>query len=1068
VRVQVRVSLVALVVSALVILAAPVAAEAALGFESWFAGNCSKGHEECNKVEKPSLEPKKAREEEVEKAEKEGFTQAAGHPNFGITEFKIKTSTPAAKANVVVEGVKLAEKNELGMLAPEANVEKLRVDVAPGVVTNPNAVAKCTMEDFSPPLEVAKGVVIPGVYFEPTCSKGSIIGENKVKTAVEIEEGGFKGNLFDAELVGKVYNLEQPNGLGSDFGVALPTGKKFGGKELFVHTLIQGSVEWAGDFHDYFVIEGIPPGLISSRLTFFGQAGTGSERFLSNGATCEGPGVQTTTTIHGQALLGSKAAAEFETPIGASGCGKIPFAPTLALHPEATGSDQPNGITTELVMPHTGKPLASSKKEEEEIEEEGGIDSSTLKNATAVLPEGLTLNPSAAAGLRACTPKQAGITSETRALAIRELAPIGCPAASRIGSVNLEVPTLPAGSLQGSIFLGGGENAKGQAVAIEKPPYTIYVDAESARYGIRDLLKGTVQPDPATGRLTTTFTSANPAIEKENPQGPFNKVILHFNGGEFGDLANPLSCGSSKVTSEFTAFSGASPALPEALLTVENCASPAFAPKQATEVLPNAGGSESNFLFNLERPEGQQYVSKVSTLLPPGVVGKIPSVTQCTDAQAQATQESGTGCPTSSQVGTVKIAAGSGSPFTFSGKVYLTEKINGAPYGLAFKVPVEAGPFKFTEEVVIATININPKTAQVTVAATLPTIKDGIPIRMRSMTVDVNRPNYILNPTNCGAFETQSTVTSTLNTSFVAKSPFQVEGCSALPFKPGFTASTSGKASKPEGASLVTTMTSTPGQSNIKSVLVQLPKQLPSRLTTLQKACLAKTFEENPFNCSKESMVGTASAVTPVLPNVMKGPAILVSHAGEEFPSLELVLEADNVRVIVEGKTHITKGITTTNFAATPDVPVSSVTVALPLGPFSALALERPGRTNLCTEKLVMPTTITGQNGVVNKQNTIIAPSECGVQILKQKVRRNAVEVTLQTYAAGTVKLSGSGLKTTKRTYTGAKQSVTIKVPLSRGGHHRRRPFSVKVKVGFTPTQKGAASSASVSVRFKR
>jgi len=312
-------------------------------------------------------------------------------------------------------------------------------------------------------------------------------------------------------------------------------------------------------------------------------------------------------------------------------------------------------------------------------------------------------------------------------------------------------------------------------------------------------------------------------------------------------------------------------------------------------------------------------------------------------------------------------------------------------------------------------------------------------------------------------------VGSTEGASALVKSPFQVEGCGGLAFKPTFTASTSAKTSKTNGASLVTTMTQAPGQANIKSVFVQLPKALPSRLTTLQKACLAKTFEENPLSCAKASPgseVGTASAVTPVLPGVMKGPAFLVSHAGEEFPSLELVLEGDNVRVIVEGKTHITKGITTTNFVSTPDVPVSSITVNLPLGSHSALATEKL-TTNLCTAKLVMPTTITGQNGVVFKQNTIIAPTECGVQIVGHKVVGNTLFLTIQTYSAGKITASGAGLSTTRKTLGSASKATKLKIPLSRKGRARHRPFKVKVRVGFAPKQKGAkSSSATVTVKF--
>src|SRR5438309_7303952 len=144
-------------------------------------------------------------------------------------------------------------------------------------------------------------------------------------------------------------------------------------------------------------------------------------------------------------------------------------------------------------------------------------------------------------------------------------------------------------------------------------------------------------------------------------------------------------------------------------------------------------------------------------------------------------------------------------------------------------------------------------------------------------------------------------------------------------------------------------------------------------------------------------MVGTARANTPTLPSQLKGTAYLVSHAGLAFPDLDLVLDANGVRVILVGNTDIKKGITTTTFANTPDVPVSSVTVNLPLGPHSALAAFG----DLCTAKLIMPTTIVAQNGKSFKQNTKIGTSGCGVRIVGHKVIGSTAYLTIKTFAAG-------------------------------------------------------------------
>ncbi len=918
-----------------------------------------------------------------------------------------------------------------------ATVKHIRTDVAPGVSTNPQAVPKCSAHDF--------GVELGGgIYQEPTCPTSTELGINKVVVV------GPKAGATDQTLEGKVYNLEQTPGLSSLFGVALEFPKAFAEEifkgtplegaskaiPLFAHTLIEGGVEFATDYHDYFEIkvsETLP--LISSRLTFKGNIGGPAlgvgegAFFLTNATSCTGAGPQTTTTVAIEDTKGEVGTKTFETPIGASECSKVPFAPTFSLVPETAVSDQPDGVTVKVATTHPET-----------------IDSSDLRTAVVKMPEGMTMNPSAAWGLEGCTLAQIGIGTRNQTK---------CPPGSRIGSVALEVPGLPPESLKGYLYLG-----KPASGPITAPPYTVYLDAESTKYNIKTRLKGTVEPNLSTGQIKTTFA--------ENPEQPFSEVIVHFNGGAFAPLANPLVCGTGAAIDEFTPISGFNTPAPGATpFTTEGCTSPlpAFAPTQETSVLPTTGGAESNLTFNLTRPEGQQYVEKISTVLPPGVVGKIPSVLLCQEPQASETQESEKGCSAASQIGVARVTVGSGEPYPFTGKVYLTGPTGTAPYGLAIKVPVAAGPFKFKEEVTRATINVEPDTARVVVAATLPTIKDGIPLRVRSLTVEVNRPNYILNPTNCGTLTTESTLTSTLGTKASVPSSLLVEGCSGLAFKPTFTASTSGKPSKANGASLVTTITQPSGQANIKSVFVTLPKQLPSRLTTLQKACLAKVFEANPLNCAKESPgseVGTATAVTPTLPGVMKGPAFLVSHGGEEFPALELVLESNGVRVIVEGKTNIKKGITTTNFATTPDVPVSSVTVNLPLGPHSALAANG----NLCAATLVMPTIITGQNGKQIKQNTLISPTGCGVQIVGHKVIGNTVYLTIKTFSAGRISGGGSGLSSKYRTLGAASKATTLKIPLSRAGRGRSRPFKVKVRVGFVP-KKGAHSSATVTVSFR-
>ena len=1071
-RVQFRVSLVALVVSALVVLSAS-AAQAAEPSATLVAVNCKV--ETCAQTEtKINLGAPFGEQDYIEpnapsatEAEEEGFLQAGGRVPYGVTDFKVATG----------EGETLPTEK------PTSVVTHLRTDVAPGLATDPYTVPDCSAANYGA-AEVFPGT---GFYAEPKCAKkgepnSTQVGVQHATVFVELEKKAKTG--IDLALQGIVYNLDPAKGLASEYGVALklPIPVTAGalaeyfaylesvgaapppdkaeqlaaeGEQYYAHTLIEGNVEWGiqangtgqGDYHDYFEINVSPAlPLISSRLDFEGTSGEGD--FVTNATSCPG---HNTTTLKLTDVEKVTAKTEYTTPVGLMGCNgetdkfgtkfeKLIFEPTFNVTSGSTLSDAPNQITTEAT--DTNEPESGTNDPKANAP-------SQVKTASITMPEGMTLNPSAAAGLEACTPAQARIHSEEFGVV--------CPVGSELGTVSLEVPTLPAGSLAGKVYLGGPESGP-----ITGPPYTIYIVANSVRYGVSVRLKAEVIPNEVTGQLTTVFP------ENEVPEQPFTSLTINFNRSTLTSIANPLVCGSPEGSANIVPVTGtpASKQVPFGI-SVTGCAtSLPFSLGQSTEYDNTTAGAHNSYTFNLARSEGQQYLEKIKTTLPSGLIGEIPDVTLCGEPQAA----EGT-CGAASKIGTATVLAGSGSsPYSFSGPVYMTGPYNGAPFGLSIAVPAVAGPFNLGLVKTRSTININPTTARVTAETTLPTIIGGIPIRLRSLSVNVNRQGFLLNPTNCSTEYTETSLTSTFGAAQTGlNSPLQAEGCSSLAFKPAFAASTGASHSKTNGASLTTTLTVAPGQSNIKSVFVTLPKLLPSRLTTLQKACLAKTFEENPLSCAKVSPgseVGTATAITPVLPVAMKGPAFLVSHAGEEFPSLELVLEGDGVRTIVEGKTHIKNEITTTNFEATPDVPVSSVTVNLPTGPHSALTTERL-TTNLCTAKLVMPTIITGQNGKVNKYNTVINPTGCGVQIVGHKVVGNTLYLTIRTYAAGRISGSGKGLSSKYRTLGAASKATTLKIPLSSGGRSKRRPFKVKVRVGFVP-KKGAHSSATLTVTFRR
>jgi hypothetical protein len=1051
-----RFALLAPLIGAIFAVSVPAAqAATAFGPEILVAGNCTEAFKTCGSdpLTGPFAFPKEPTEAE---ARVEGYNQAAGHPAWGITSFKVKT-----------EGT-LPNEVPAGLLTV-GPVKHVRTDVGPGVSTNPEAVPLCTKEQFG------ENEAIPGsgFYPAPACKPETEIGVNQV--TVYVGPNGAGPGVSDLPLEGIAYNVEQPQGVASVFGVALklpmaltaaslkkgfekaekegavpgvggfPTLVKQGEIEAgqyYAHTLINGNVEWAGNYHDYYEIEvstALP--LISSRLILKGEIGsTGNGGYITLPSNCAGVGPATTNTVTLESEAGQVAKKEYTTPIGTEGCkGESgltipPFAPVFSpLGAETTQQDQPDGITTELSLPHDPSPK--------------GIDSSQLRTAVVTLPEGLTLNPSAANGLKACTPAQIGIGTRNA---------VTCPAESKVGEVTLTVPDLPAAEpLTGNMYLGQNQNSKGEAEPISGPPYTMYIDAESTKYGVSVRLKGSVVPNETTGRLTATFA--------ENPEQPFTKLVMNFTGGPKAVLANPLVCGTGTTETSFSPYTGQPAVLSSSPFTTTGCPSPLpFSLSQSTSNLaPGNAGANTSFAFSLARADGQQYLEKVKTVLAPGLVGKIAGVPLCGEPQASKGE-----CPVASQVGVATVKAGAGSaPFEFPGFVYLTGPYNGAPYGLSIVVPAVAGPFSLGNVVTRATINVEPNYPnRVTVASVLPTIFKGIPLRVKNINLNINRQGYLLNPTNCSMFATETALTSTFGATQNLSSPFQVGNCTALALKPSFKSATSAKTSKALGASLETTLNQGAGQTNIKSVLVQLPKQLPSRLTTLQKACPAAVFEANPYSCPSGAFVGGVRANTPVLPDKMKGPAVLVSHANAAFPDLDLVLEADGVRVILVGNTNIKNSITSTNFATLPDVPVSSITVNLPIGAHSAVTANG----NVCANQLSMPTEITGQNGFKVKQNTKMRVTGCGVRIVGEKTIGSTAYITVQTFEAGRISGSGPNLRTTYRYLGRAVKTATLKVPLSNRGRSRGRPLRVRLRVGFVPKKHGAAKSAATrTVTFR-
>jgi hypothetical protein len=665
-----------------------------------------------------------------------------------------------------------------------------------------------------------------------------------------------------------------------------------------------------------------------------------------------------------------------------TGCNKLQFASTLSLQPDTTVADSPSGVDVDIKVPQSEQPNT--------------LGTPPLKKAVVRLPEGFTVNPGAADGLGACSPAQ---------VALESAAPPDCPDSSKIGSVALTTPLL-AGTLEGSIYLASQyQNPFGSLLAG-------YIVVEDPTTGTVVKIAGELKTSPSTGQITGVFDN--------NPQFPFSELKLHFKGGPRGSLATPESCGVFTTTSAFTPWSAPDSgpdANPFDSFTIDSGCVSGFAPSFSAGTTIAHAGAYTPFVMSLSRSDTDQELSGLSVTLPPGLLAKVAGIQLCSEAQVAAAaanpsgvvEKANSSCPAASQVASVLAGAGPGpSPLFVSGKAYLTGPYKNGPYGLAVVVPAVAGPFDLGNVVVRAALHIDPTDGHVTaISDPFPTIlnNSGIPVRLRRVDVTMDRPSFTFNPTSCAPMAIAATLSSTGGLSRSASSRFEVGGCQELPFKPGFSASTQGKTSKANGASLTVKVAQSPGQANIAKVNVQLPLALPSRLTTLQKACTEAQFNANPSGCPEGSNVGSATASTPVLNVPLTGPAYLVSHGSAAFPDLEFVLQGEGVKIVLDGKTDIKKGITYSKFETVPDAPISSFQTVLPEGPHSVLAangnLCAPTKTVTIKKRvsirshgkvrhvvrsvkqsvpapLVMPTTITGQNGVVVKQSTKISVTGCG------------------------------------------------------------------------------------------
>jgi hypothetical protein len=859
------------------------------------------------------------------------FEEAAGHPNFGFTQFIVKHTT-------------------LGPLkTPVGELKDVRVDLPVGLSVNPGAAKICTQAQFD----------------AEACPATSEVGESQVTVSI----AGLVVKPIAGVTAVPVYDVEPVQGKAARFGF------KLAGNDVF----LEGDIAYVGDYHEGFSIavpaaipiEGLGTGaVLKNRLVFNGRAGDGT--FLTTPSTCLGEAFIQSGSVYSTLLLAASIAEEnsagyvfpqsaeppLESPIppGTSpkSCNTIPYTPSIGVAPGTAETNAPAPAEVTVAVPHIAKPT--------------GQDDSTTQAASLSLPVGMGINPSAAAAINNLK------TCDNSQFVLHSTQAISCPAESRIGTATIASAALPEGNLEGPVFIGRQESTD----PASGNEYRIFIDAASARYGIDVRLLGHVAADPTTGQLTTTIS--------EVPQVPFTSFKLDFIGGQRSVLSSPPTCGPNTSSARMTPYSGTAPATPTQSFSLQatpgggacaaSLAARPFAPSFAAAPKSTQAGAYSPLHIAIGRTNGQQELKGATVTLPPGMIGKLAGIPYCPASQiaaaattSGASQAANSSCPAKSEVGIATVQAGTAAtPLSITGKVFLSGPYHGAPLSLAVITPATAGPFDLGTVVVRVALLVDPGSAQVTaVSDPIPDVFGGAQLSIRSIAIDLNKKEFTLNPTSCDKSATTAAIAGgganpaiqSAWSSFAASVHFQTSNCEALKFRPKLVTRFLGGKKQTRRAGhpkLQATLTAREGDANIARATLTLPRSELIDQGHIKTICTRPLLAAH--ECPDASIYGYARAESPLLDEELAGPVYLVPST-HVLPDLLADLRGQ-VEIQLHGVVKSVKGgrIRST-FSPIPDVPVSKFVLTMQGGKKGLLQNSR----NLCAHKYFSKLNFLSQNG---------------------------------------------------------------------------------------------------------
>ncbi len=514
--------------------------------------------------------------------------------------------------------------------------------------------------------------------------------------------------------------------------------------------------------------------------------------------------------------------------------------------------------------------------------------------------------------------------------------------------------------------------------------------------GMNIKLVGMFKPNRETGQLAAYFENL--------PQLPFESFQLHLFSGERALMATPIACTIYTVSGDFFPWDAArADQTSTQVFGLESGPHGTECPGQIRPFEPTleagtatpVAGAFSSFSLKLNREDGDQYLGKLNFTMPPGLTANLHGVTYCPESdilRAAETlgkvEQAEPSCPAPSEIGTSNVSAGPGShPFHAVGKIYMAGPFQGAPLSLVAITPAIAGPYDYGTVVVRVALHVDPTDAHVIAdSETVPEIIGGIPLRLREIRVNINRPNFMINPTNCSPFSVDSEGIGDEGTPASFSSYFHAVNCSALNFTPKMTISQlDGRKSTARGKEpgLQFNLNTTPGDANLKSVSVTLPRAFEIDQEHLGNLCDKTELATD--QCKGKAAIGTVKDETPLLEHPLEGNAYAVTGlGGGVLPHVVFIL-GGQVTVMPEGESKtINNGELKTTIPVIPDVPIGHFRLSLYGGKLGYLSNTQ----SLCSAPVTSTVEIEGQNGKTLTQQ-VKAKTACKA---KQKTKRHKVK----------------------------------------------------------------------------